>query len=132
MANHAGIDITAGQTTTDDFDLEKEMTNNMWIDRITFIPAGKNFKIIIRVVTPQPVEGASLSLWLEKEEVFISEFIGTTDILGEVTFMVKKAEAAEYLARVTTLFHGEYIWDQSQGIATQVYHFPGGVTKKHK
>ena len=104
----------------------------MWVESITFTPAGRNLKIKVKVVNPQPVPEARVTLELAGEGVPVTRFSGLTNSSGEIIFMWKKATSGEYLATVTSLTQSQYTWDESKGVVSESYTVNGSRSSKSR
>ena len=93
----------------------------MWVESITFTPTGKNLKIKLKVVSPEPVRSARVTLELERDGTLVSEFSGFTNSTGEVMYRLRRAANGEYLATITMLTHSQYVWDKSKGVILEGY-----------
>jgi len=100
---------------------EPPSTHAMWVDSITFTPAGSELQIKVKVVNSGPVAGATVSLDLKQDGRSISNACSMTDSAGEATYCWQQATGGEYLATVTQLSHIQYTWDGNQGISSASY-----------
>jgi thermitase len=129
------VDVVSGQATTADFALKRtELSPQpMWIESINFSTRGKNLGIAVKVVsTPGYLSGANVRLELACSGGQSWSFNGITDSSGMVAFVVQKAPAADYVARVTSLTATDHNWDTSQGVTSASYAISGGGGRPRK
>jgi len=129
------VDVVSGQATTADFALKRtELSPQpMWIESITFSTRGKNLGIAVKVVSPLGyLSGANVRLELACSGGQSWSFNGITDSSDMVAFVVQKAPAGDYVARVTSLTATDHNWDTSQGVTSASYTVSGGGGKRGK
>ena len=100
---------------------EPPSTHAMWVDSITFSPAGSELQIKVKVLNSEPVVGATVRLDLKQDGRTILNASSITGSAGEATYCWQQATGGEYLATVTQLSHIQYTWDGNQGISSASY-----------
>jgi thermitase len=99
-------------------------TNTMWVDSINFTPGGSYLYITVKVVNPQLVVSAQVSLRLQVGNYSVSA-TKSTDSNGEVMFRVYPAVVGTtYTTTITGLVGSGYTWESTRGINSASYTMP--------
>jgi len=122
--SQSGVAVTSGNEASVNILLAVEpskQSNTMWVESMTFTSNRKQLAVTVKVINPEPVKKAQVSIELMKDGAAISEFSGSTNRAGEVTFRLRNATNGEYIATVTVLSHKVYVWDDSESVNPVTY-----------
>jgi uncharacterized protein YkwD len=124
--------VTDGRGGTDAEDITITVVaapaSTIWVDSITFNPDGRYLYVDVRVVSPQPVDSARVSLKVQYGRYSVSN-TKTTSPDGEVTFRLYPAVVGTtYVATVTRLVRDGYTWDTTGGVTSASYALTGETT----
>jgi thermitase len=122
--SQSGVAVTSGNEASVNFSLVPEPStpsNTMWVESMTFTPGNKHLSIKVKVVNPEPVKKAKVALELMKDGAVVSEFSGSTNKAGEISFRLRNATGGQYIATVTVLSHKLYVWDDSESVNPVTY-----------
>jgi thermitase len=119
------FEVADGQGGTDFEDITVTVVaapaDTMWVDSIAITPGGSYLYFDVKVVDPQPVAGARVTLKVQTG----SYSVGTTKTTGpdgKVTFRLYPAVVGTtYAATVTGLVGDGYTWDSASGITSASY-----------
>jgi len=101
------------------------LARTMWVDSITFNPAGKYLYVDVNVGGPQPVGGARVTLRVKLGSYTIGA-TKTTGPDGKVNFRLYPAVVGTtYVATVTGLVCDGYTWDTTGGVISASYTLTG-------
>ena len=123
-SSQSGVAVTSGNEANIHFSLVAETqapSNTMWVDSINFTSNTRQLAITIKVINPEPVKKALVTLELVKDGTVVSNFTGSTSRTGEVTFRLRNATSGEYMATITALSHNLYVWDNSASVNPVTY-----------
>jgi len=94
----------------------------MWVDQVNFSQTGRGLRLNINVVDGiGPVSGATMTVSVTLSGGCTWYFNGTTDTAGLASFLVQKAPAGSYEARIWDLTASGHEWDSSRGLYLASY-----------
>jgi len=96
-------------------------SDTMWVESVTLTPGRRHLSITVKVTNHDPVRKAEVTLELMKDGAVVSEFSGSTNKAGEISFRLRNATGGEYMATVTVLSHKLYVWDDSESVNPVTY-----------
>ena len=116
------VTVISGATSTLNFTLTKAVVaNTMWVDSITFTSSGSYITARVKVVNPQPVSGARVSINVYYNGRNRWAYSSTTSTTGEAVFRIYAGSRGIYTINVTQLSYSGYKWDTTKGVKSATY-----------
>ncbi len=115
------VNVLANQITQANFSLQKTPpAATMWVESIKFTPNGRYMDIAVKVVNPQPVSGARLTLKVQYggRSIITST---TTNVDGIANIHLSAFWSGTWISTVTQLTSTAYTWDSTKGIKSSTY-----------
>ena len=122
-----GIDVAYGRINAYEavnFPLMAETpapSDSMWVESVSLTPGKRHLSITVKVTNHEPVHKVEVTLELMKDGAAVSEFSGSTNKAGEISFRLRNASDGEYIATITALSHKSYVWNESESVNTSAY-----------
>jgi hypothetical protein len=112
------VTVSGSQTATVNFNLQKPVSNTMWVESITFVPSATDLTVKVKVINPEPVANAQVLISLVYNGGPASQYFGVTGPDGVASFRFAPAGNGNYTVSVVYLAHATYKWNATQGINT--------------
>jgi hypothetical protein len=97
------------------------LISKIWVNSINFIPEGSYLNIKAKVVYPQPVANAQITIGVQIG-YYVVNATKLADTNGEVTFRLYPAIAGTtYVTAVTESVLDGYTWDSTNGVNSVRY-----------
>ncbi len=125
-ASYPGVtfSVSDGKATTSEsivITVNLPVSNAMWVESALFSTTSSRLNVTTKIVSPAPVAGASIRVYLYYNGRYVSSSTRTTNTSGNASFSFNLRGSGQYTVVVNRLTHAAFTWDRTKGITSATY-----------